>query len=47
MTAKLSLRLPDHVHAQVQAWAERDGISLNEWLARRSSGKRSAAAWVR
>ena len=32
-TMKLSLRLPDDVHTQAQAWAERDGLSLNEWLA--------------
>jgi hypothetical protein len=32
MTVKLSVRLPDDVHAQAQQWAERDGLSLNEWL---------------
>lgn len=29
---KLSLRLPDDVHAEAQRCAERDGVSLNEWL---------------
>jgi hypothetical protein len=33
MTVKLSVRLPDDVHAQTQEWAQRDGLSLNEWLA--------------
>lgn len=33
MTVKLSLRLPDDVHAEAVRCAERDGVSLNEWLA--------------
>jgi hypothetical protein len=30
--SKLSLRLPDDVHAQAQQWAEAAGVSLNEYL---------------
>ncbi len=30
--SRFSLRLPDAVHSDAQAWAERDGLSLNDWL---------------
>ena len=33
-TARLTLRLPDSVKAQVEAAAARDGVSVNTWLIR-------------
>lgn len=37
-TARISLRLPDSLKAEIDAAAERDGMSVNTWLAR--------AAWA-
>jgi HicB family len=35
-TARLTLRLPDSLKAQVEAAAARDGVSVNTWLIRAS-----------
>jgi hypothetical protein len=30
---RFSLRLPDSVLGEARRWAERDGVSLNDWIA--------------
>ena len=44
-TARLTLRLPDSVKAQVEAAAARDGVSVNTWLIR--AARRSLEAPAR
>jgi HicB family len=36
-TARLTLRLPDHLKARIEAAAEREGASVNTWLVRAAS----------
>lgn len=30
---RFSLRLPESVRVEAKRWAERDGVSLNDWIA--------------
>jgi hypothetical protein len=47
-TTRTTLRLPDHLKAQVEVAAARDGVSVNTWLVRGGArGRGRHTGWVR
>ena len=42
--ATLSIRLPDSVHKNVKLWAEKEGVSINQFLSSAAAEKLAALA---
>lgn len=42
--ATLSIRLPDSVHKNVRIWADKEGISINQFLSSAAAEKLAALA---
>ncbi len=42
--ATLSIRLPDSVHKNIKLWAEREGISINQFISSAAAEKLAALA---
>lgn len=40
----LSIRLPDSIHKNVKLWAEREGISINQFISSAAAEKLAALA---